>query len=66
MAWYRAYFLNDCRRIVDVEEFRSASDELALGRAHDLLALRGRFRAFELWQEARPVLLYPQSRPAAA
>jgi hypothetical protein len=59
MAWYRAYFLNNTRRITDVEEFRSPSDEQALKQANLLLCARGIFMAFELWQEARPVFLYP-------
>ena len=59
MSWYRAYFLNDNRRISDVEEFRSPSDEQALIQAQSLLSARGIFLAFELWQDARPILLYP-------
>jgi hypothetical protein len=64
MAWYRAYFLNDSRRISDVEEFRSVSDDEALGQAQSLLTRRGNFMGFELWQGARPIWLYPQSRAA--
>jgi hypothetical protein len=65
MAWYRAYFLNSNRRISDVEEFKSDSDDQALAKAHDLLANhRKTFMAVELWQEARPVSLYAQSRAA--
>lgn len=66
MSWYRAYFLNDRRSIVDVEEFRSASDALALEAAWALLRRRGNFPAFELWQEARPISLYPQGQAIAA
>lgn len=61
MAWYRAYFLNDKRSISDVEEFKSESDEQALARARVMLAARASFVAVEIWQEARPVSLYPQS-----
>jgi hypothetical protein len=61
MAWYRAYFLNNSRRISDVEEFACASDEQALDRAQELLTRRGRFRGVELWQGARPILLQPQA-----
>ena len=64
MAWYRAYFLNNSRRISDVEEFRSASDEQALQQAQSLLSARGIFTAFELWQEARPIFLYPKEQIA--
>jgi hypothetical protein len=60
MAWYRAYFLNQNRHISDVEEFKSASDDQAMAQARDLLAQRQEHFAFELWQEARPVYLYPQ------
>jgi hypothetical protein len=60
MAWYRAYFLNGNRHISDVEEFKSGSDEQALEQARDLLAARHEHYAVELWQEARPVYLYPQ------
>ncbi|HLI22988.1 MAG TPA: hypothetical protein VKV32_17830 [Stellaceae bacterium] len=66
MSWYRAYFLNDHRRIVDVEEFRSFSDAQALKEASALLEKRGNFPAFELWQGARPISLYPQNRSVAA
>lgn len=66
MAWYRAYLLNDRRRIVDVEEFRSESDESALDAARAVLKRRGNFPAFELWQEARPISLYPHGPAAAA
>jgi hypothetical protein len=64
MAWYRAYFLNRSRRISDVEEFRSASDDQALDEAQCLLTRRANFMGFELWQEARPIVLYPQSQLA--
>ncbi|HEV8015353.1 MAG TPA: hypothetical protein VGP48_07450 [Stellaceae bacterium] len=57
MAWYRAYFINRKRRICDVQEFRSDSDEQALTEAHDMLAQRAHLVAVELWQEARPVFL---------
>jgi hypothetical protein len=60
MSWYRAYFLNDSRRISDVAEFASASDDSALDQARALLTGRSRFIGFELWQESRPVLLHPQ------
>jgi hypothetical protein len=64
MAWYRVYFLNERRRISDVAEIRSPSDEQALDDARALLTRRGTFSAFELWQEARPIFLYPQSQAA--
>jgi len=60
MSWYRAYFLNAQRRISDVAEFASASDEQALDRAQTLLTDRGHFAGVELWQGARPVYLGPQ------
>lgn len=60
MSWYRAYFLNANRRISDVEEFASASDEQALDRAQALLTNRGNFLGVELWQGARPIYLHPQ------
>lgn len=66
MAWYRAYLLNDSRRIVDVEEFRSESDASALDAAWAVLKRRGNFPAFELWQEARPISLYPRGPAVAA
>ena len=61
MAWYRAYFLNSKRRISDVEEFKGDSDIDALAQANEMLTTRKGFVAIELWQEARPVLLYPQA-----
>jgi hypothetical protein len=64
MAWYRAYFLNQKRRISDVEEFKSGSDDEAMTHAHTMLATRAAFIAVELWQEARPVFLYPQHQAA--
>ncbi len=64
MSWYRVYFLNDRRRIVDVNEIRSESDERALAQARALITSRGNFSAFELWQEARPIFLYPQHQAA--
>jgi hypothetical protein len=64
MAWYRAYFLNGSRRISDVEEFPSPSDDQALGEAQSRLAHRGSFMGVELWQGARPVFLYPQHQVA--
>jgi len=60
MSWYRAYFLNANRRISDVEEFVSLSDEQALDRAQALLTDRRHFSAVELWQGARPIYLHPQ------
>jgi hypothetical protein len=60
MSWYRAYFLNANRRISDVEEFASVSDEQALDRARALLTNRGPFLGVELWQGARPIYLHPQ------
>ncbi len=66
MAWYRVYFLNNKRRISDVEEFASASDEQALDRAQELLNDRRYFMGVELWQGARPIYLYPQGVAAAA
>lgn len=66
MSWYRTYFLNDRRRIVDVEEFSSSSDAQALEAASALLRQRGNFPAFELWQGARPIFLYPQGQAVAA
>ena len=60
MSWYRAYFLNASRRISDVEEFTSASDEQALDRAQALLTDRRHFTGVELWQGARPIYLCPQ------
>jgi hypothetical protein len=60
MSWYRAYFLNANRRISDVEEFASLSDEQALDRAQALLTDRRHFKAVELWQGARPIYLHPQ------
>ena len=57
MAWYRAYFLNGRRRISDVHEFRSESDEQALVEARAMLTKRERFLGIELWQEERPVFL---------
>jgi hypothetical protein len=65
MAWYRAYFLNNNRHISDVAEFQSTSDEQAMIDAHALLAKRAYHVAVELWQEARPILLYPQALAAA-
>lgn len=64
MSWYRAYFLNDRRRIADVEEFRSGSDAQAVERAQALTLGRRDAIGFELWQEARPIILYPQSQVA--
>jgi hypothetical protein len=64
VAWYRVYFLNSRHRIVDVDEYRSDSDDSALGQARALLARRGNFSAFELWQEARPVQLWPRYQAA--
>lgn len=64
MAWYRAYFLNNSRRISDVAEFRCASDEQALEQAQSMLSARRIFMAFELWQDARPILLYPKHQLA--
>ena len=64
MAWYRVYFLNNSRRISDVAEIRSSSDQQALDDARALLTRRGDFPAFELWQEARPIFLFPQTQAA--
>lgn len=61
MAWYRAYFLNNDRRISDVAEFQSTSDEQATIDAHQLLAKRVRHIAVEIWQEARPIFLSPRA-----
>ncbi len=66
MSWYRAYFLNNNRRISDVEEFASGSDQLALDRAQELLADRRHFAGVEVWQGARPIYLNPQGVAAAA
>jgi hypothetical protein len=59
MNWYRVYFLNEQRRVCDVAEYRSASDETALQRGLSLLKNRPYFHAFELWHDARPVFVYP-------
>jgi hypothetical protein len=66
MVWYRAYFLNRDQRISDVAEFKSASDEQAMTHAEVLLAGRGYFSGVEVWQDARPVSLYPDRQIAAA
>lgn len=66
MSWYRAYFLNNARRISDVEEFASGSDQQALDRAQELLADRRHFAGVEVWQGARPIALAPQGVAAAA
>jgi hypothetical protein len=66
MSWYRAYFLNANRRISDVEEFASLSDEQALDRAQAFLTDRRHCLGVELWQGARPIYLHPQGIAAAA
>lgn len=66
MSWYRAYFLNDRRRIADVEEFRSNSDAQAVEQAEALTASRRDAFGFELWQGARPIVLYPQPQVEVA
>ena len=64
MSWYRVYFLNGQRRICDVAEFRSPSNETALQHGRKLLQNRPYFCGIELWQENRPVFIYPSDHLA--
>jgi len=66
MAWYRVYFLNQRHRISDVAEFKSVSDEQAMIHAEVLLANRRYFIGVEVWQDARPVSLFPRCQIATA
>jgi len=65
MDWYRAYFVSKERRICEVVEYVSASDDAALAHGRGLLTARPEFAGIEIWQGTRPLLLYPQSQGAA-
>jgi len=65
MNWYRAYFVSKERRICEVVEYMSASDDEALGHGRGLLTTRPEFAGIEIWQGARPLLLYPQNQAVA-
>jgi hypothetical protein len=62
VSFYREFFLDDAHRILDVEEFTSASDRDALERAFTRFRVRNGFAGFELWQERRPVRLVPRPK----
>jgi hypothetical protein len=66
MNWYRAYFVSRERRICEVVEYISACDNAALDHGRGLLSTRPEFAGIEIWQGARPVLLYPQGHNAAS
>ena len=65
MNWYRAFFVSKERHICEVVEYLSASDEAALQHGRNLLTARPEFAGIEIWQGARPLLLYPQGHAAA-
>ncbi|HEX3970350.1 MAG TPA: hypothetical protein VHX19_03450 [Stellaceae bacterium] len=65
MNWYRAYFVSKERRICEVVEYVSPSDAAALDHGRGLLTTRPEFAGIEIWQGARPLLLYPQNHSAA-
>jgi hypothetical protein len=65
MNWYRAYFVSKERRICEVTEYLGASDDEALHHGRTLLTARPEFAGIEIWQGARPVLLYPQDQAVA-
>lgn len=65
MNWYRAYFVSKERRICEVVEYVSASDETALHHGRHLLTTRPEFAGIEIWQGPRPLLLYPQGQAVA-
>ncbi len=65
MNWYRAYFVSKERRIREVAEYISASDDAALNHGRGLLRTRPEFAGIEIWQGTRPVLLYSQGHTAA-
>lgn len=65
MNWYRAFFVSKERRICEVVEYLSASDDEALDHGRSLLTTRPEFAGVEIWQGARPLLLYPQNQAVA-
>jgi hypothetical protein len=65
MNWYRAYFVSKERRICEVVEYVSPCDDAALDHGRDLLTTRPEFAGIEVWQGARPLLLYPLDHDAA-
>ncbi len=65
MDWYRAFFVSKQRRICEVVEYLSASDDAALDHGRGLLTARPEFAGIEIWQGARPLLLYPLGHAAA-
>ena len=65
MNWYRAFFVSKERHICEVVEYLSASDDAALHHGRDVLTGRPEFAGIEIWQGARPLLLYPQGHAAA-
>jgi hypothetical protein len=65
MNWYRAYFVSKERRICEVVEYVSGSDDAALNHGRGLLTTRPEFAGIEIWQGARPLLLYPQDQDVA-
>ena len=65
MNWYRAYFVSKERRICEVVEYASSSDDAALDHGRGLLTTRPEFAGIEIWQGARPLLLYPQNHSVA-
>ena len=57
--WYRAYLLGPRYSITAMEEFEAESDAAAVNRVDALVVERNGFAGFELWQEARSVVLSP-------
>jgi len=60
--WYRAYLLGPNYSITAVEEFGAEHDIDAVTRVNGLALAGSEFAGFELWQEERPVMLYPKSK----
>jgi hypothetical protein len=65
MNWYRAYFVSKDRRICEAVEYVCACDDSAVDHGRGLLTERPEFAGIEIWQGARPLLLYPQDHDAA-
>src|SRR5690242_10826503 len=55
MHAYRCYFLSGDDHIRDVEVLTAADDNEALAKAQYLIAERGYFASFEVWEGARCV-----------